>query len=566
MVADRYAIGLDFGTNSVRALLVNVRNGNEVAESVAGYAHGREGILLDAGDDHLARQHPSDWLVGMEKAVQGAIQDARKRAETFSPESVIGIGVDTTGSTPLPLDKKGIPLAMHRELSRNLNAHAWLWKDHTSFAEAEEITALARRMRPEYLSRIGGVYSSEWFFSKILHCLRKDKRVFRAAHTWAECSDYIPFVLTGGGDPLKMKRNVCAAGHKAMYNEDRGLPDERFLAKLSPEMPELRRRLYQMTFTADRKAGGLAQKWARRFGLRPGIPVAVGAMDAHMGAVGSGIRPGTLVKIIGTSTCDMMVVPLKQKLPDIPGLCGIVNGSILPGYHGLEAGQSAVGDIFNWYVSCLAPRGLGHDDLTKMARKLRPGENGLLALDWNNGNRTVLVDPRLTGMLVGQTLHTRPEEIYRALIEATAFGARVIINRFEEYGVKVREVTNCGGISEKNDLLLQIYADALGRPMKLARSAQACALGAAIFASVAAGRDAGGYSTVRQAQQAMCGLKKKIFRPIPKNRNVYDELFALYQELHDTFGGVQGKARPGAPPKLGRVMKELLRIKDQAGR
>ncbi len=562
MAADKYTLGLDFGTNSVRALIVNVRNGYELADCVVGYAHGREGVLLDPRDDNLARQHPRDWLAGMEKAVQGAVRMARRRTKKFSPERVIGIAVDTTGSTPLPLDRKGVPLAMHKEFSRNLNAMAWLWKDHTSFAEALEITELARRTRPEYLSRIGGVYSSEWFFSKILHCLRTDRKAFRAAHTWAECSDYIPFVLTGGGDPVRMKRNVCAAGHKAMYHEERGLPDERFLAKLAPDMAALRQRLYQVAFTADRSAGPLAANWARRFGLKAGIPVAVGAMDAHMGGVGSSIKPGTIVKIIGTSTCDMMVVPLSQKLPDIPGLCGIVNGSILPGFYGLEAGQSAVGDIFNWYVSYLAPKGIGHDELTKRAKKLKPGESGLLALDWNNGNRTVLVDPRLTGLLVGQTLHTTPEEVYRALIEATAFGARVIINRFEEYGVKVREVVNCGGISEKNDLLLQVYADVLGRPMKLAQSAQACALGAAVFASVVAGKKAGGHATVQQAQRAMCGLKKKVFRPIPKNRRVYDELFRLYQELHDSFGGVHRK--PGTQAKLGRVMKELLRIKEKS--
>ncbi len=566
MAKDKYTLGLDFGTNSVRALIVNVRNGHELAESVIGYRHGKGGILLDPDNDLLARQHPKDWLTGMEKAVQAALRGAGKASKTFCPEDVIGIGVDTTGSTPLPLDKKGVPLAFHKEFSKNLNAFAWLWKDHTSFAEAEEITALARRMRPQYLSKIGEVYSSEWFFSKILHCQREDRKAFRAAFSWAECSDYIPAVLTGNTDPLKMKRNVCAAGHKAMYNDNWGLPDERFLAKLAPGLALLRRRLYQVTYTADSEAGTLSSFWARRFGLKTGIPVAVGAMDAHMGAVGSGIRTGTLVKIIGTSTCDMMVAPLKQRLPDIPGLCGIVNGSILPGYYGLEAGQSAVGDIFNWYVTHLAPKGLGHEELTKRAKKLRPGQSGILALDWNNGNRTVLVDPRLSGLILGQSLHTRAEDVYRALIEATAFGARVIINRFEEYGVKVREVVNCGGISEKNDLLLQIYADVLDRPMKLARSAQACALGAAMFAAVVAGAKAGGHSNIQQAQKAMTGVKKKVFKPIAKNRNVCDQLFFLYMELHDAFGGAKRTARPGVQTRLARVMKELLRIKEDASK
>jgi len=295
--------------------------------------------------------------------------------------------------------------------------------------------------------------------------------------------------------------------------------------------------------------------------LPAGIPVAVGAFDAHLGAVGSGIAPGKLVKIIGTSTCDMLVSEASKEFPDIPGICGIVDGSILPAFFGLEAGQSAVGDIFNWFVNYIQPGGEmagSHDALTENAAKLKPGQSGLLALDWNNGNRTILVDQRLTGLLVGQTLHTKPEEIYQALIEATAFGALTIINRFEEYGVKVSEVINCGGIAEKNPLLMQIYADVTGREMKISRSAQTCALGAAIAGAVVAGKAAGGFDNCPDAQTAMCAVKQKTFKPIPENQKVYQQLYSLYKQLHDAFG------LEDYTGKLANVMKELLNIKDKA--
>jgi L-ribulokinase len=307
----------------------------------------------------------------------------------------------------------------------------------------------------------------------------------------------------------------------------------------------------------DETAGNLTDEWAGKLGLPAGIPVAMGAFDAHLGAVGSGIRDGVVVKIIGTSTCDMVVAPTSAKLPDIPGICGIVDGSILPGFYGLEAGQSAVGDIFNWFVNYMQPGGKetgSHEALTKKAAQLKPGQSGLLALDWNNGNRTVLVDQRLTGLLVGQTLHTRPEEIYRALIEATAFGALTIINRFEEYGVKVNEVVNCGGIAEKNPMLMQIYADVTGREMKISRSAQTCALGSAVAAAVVGGAHPG----FAEAQTAMCGIKDTTFKPIPENQKVYQQLYALYKQLHDGFGLKDNAAA------MGNVMKELLAIKEKA--
>jgi L-ribulokinase len=419
-------------------------------------------------------------------------------------------------------------------------------------------------MHPEYLAKCGGVYSSEWFFSKVLHCLRVDPAVFKAAYSWVELADFIPGILSGESKPENLKRSVCAAGHKAMYNKNwGGLPAKDFLNNLATELGTLRDRLYTEAYTSDTTAGFLSEENAKDSGLKAGIPVSVGAFDAHMGAVGAGIGPGTLVKIIGTSTCDMMVVPDREKLPDIPGLCGMVDGSILPNYFGLEAGQSAVGDIFNWFVENLTTFTDSnkaqdmHRSLTEKAGSLKPGESGLLALDWNNGNRTVLVDARLTGLIVGQTLNTKPEEIYRALIEATGYGARIIINRFEEYGIKVEEVIACGGIAEKNPLLMQIYADIFERPIKVSRSSQTCALGAAMFGAVVGGKERGGYRSVEEAIERMSGVKPTVYYPDKKKSLIYSKLFRLYQQLHDIFGTHQYSSN------LYNVMKELLQIKQE---
>ena len=561
MSATRYTIGLDYGTNSVRSLIVNVANGREVASAVWNYEHGTQGVLL-ARDPNLARQHPADYVKGAEVTIKKALAAAKKVVRGFRPEQVIGIGVDTTGSTPLPVDRHGVPLAFDKRFAKNPAAMAWLWKDHTSIAEAGEITALARELRPHYLAKCGGIYSSEWFFSKILHCLRTSPEVFDAAHLWVECSDWIPAMLTGTEAPDHLTIGICAAGHKGMFNEAwGGYPDAEFLAKLDPKLAALRSRLRGKACSVDRAVGGLTLEWSERTGLPTGLPVAVGAFDAHLGGVGSGIAPGVLVKILGTSSCDMMVVPEGEKLADIPGVCGIVPGSILPGYYGVEAGQSAVGDIFNWFVNYLQPLGKqagSHEALSAAAAKMAPGESGLLALDWNNGNRNVLVDQRLTGLLLGQTLYTTPAEIYRALIEATAFGALTIINRFIEYGLKVDEIVNCGGIAEKNPLVMQIYADVTGRPIKISRSAQTCALGAAIAGAVVAGPAAGGYAGFAQAQAAMTGLKSRVFKPNPAAHAVYEELYSLYRKLHDAFGTQQGAAN------LYEVMKQLLEIRNRA--
>ena len=553
----KYTIGLDYGTNSVRALIVETANGREAGTAVWHYAHGTAGVILSR-DPNLARQHPSDYVKGAEITIINALADAIKNVRGFNAHQVVGIGVDTTGSTPLPVDANGQPLAFQKKFAENPAAMAWLWKDHTGVNEAAEITALAKKMRPQFLAKCGGVYSSEWFWSKILKCLRAAPEVFDAAHSWIELADFVPAELTGTLAPEKFIAGVCAAGHKAMWNAKwGGYPDEEFLSKLNPKLAQLRSRLTPRVHSIDHAAGGLTKSWARKTGLSEGIPVAVGAFDAHLGAVGSGVAPGCLVKIIGTSTCDIAISPDNKTLADVPGLCGIVDGSVLPGYFGLEAGQSAVGDLFNWLVNYIEPGGknvLSHGDLDQAALKLKPGESGLIALDWNNGNRTVLVDQKLTGLLVGQTLYTTPAEIYRALVEATAFGALAIINRFEEYGVKISSVVNCGGIADKSALTMQIYADVTGRPMKISRSAQTCALGSAIAAAVVAGA----HPDFASAQKKMTGLKPKIYRPDPKSHAVYRELYSIYKTLHDAFGTKEWNGN------LHSVMKQLIDIRSRA--
>jgi L-ribulokinase len=555
-----YAIGLDFGTNSVRALIVDVAEGRQLSSFTWPYTYGKAGVIEDPNVPDLARQHPADYLAGIEAAVKQALEFAAEDAD-FSTKSVIGIGVDTTGSTPLPLDVNGAALALSPEFASDADAMAWLWKDHTSHAEAAEITALAAKKRPAYLAKCGGKYSSEWFWAKLLRCARVAPHVFDAAHTWVELADWVPAVLTATTRPDSLRRGVCAAGHKAFYNTSwGGYPDAEFVGALHPGLARVRRTLPNRAATIAEAAGGLSAEWAKKLGLPAGIPVAVGAFDAHLGAVGAGVGEGTLVKIIGTSTCDIMVSSIERELCDVPGLCGIVQESVLPGFYGLEAGQSAVGDIFNWWVGVIQPGGEegSHEKLTRGAEGLRPGQSGLLALDWHNGNRTVLVDQRLTGMILGLTLHSAPAEIYRALVESTAFGARVITERFEEFGVPVRRIVNCGGIAARNPLVMQIYADVMNRPVAISRSAQTCALGAAMAGAVVAGAERGGHRDFASAINAMTGVQDKVYTPNPANVAVYEQLYRLYRQLHDAFGIA------GHTSDLSGVMKQLLEIRDRA--
>lgn len=559
-----YSLGIDFGTNSVRVLIVDVRDGAEIGVSTVNYPSGEQGILLDPTDHNLARQNPGDYYSSLETGVKQAIVHASK-TPNFAAEKIIGIGVDTTGSSPLPVDSNNVPLALNPEFQNNLSAQCWLWKDHSSYREAEEITKLAAKIRPEYIAKCGNTYSSEWFWSKIWHCLNVDPAVFAAAYSWVELSDFIPSILAGVTDPLKVQRGVCAAGHKALYCDEPGawggLPDKEFLTQLDPKLASLRDRLYEKAHDASQSAGNLSKEWAEKLGLPEGIPIAIGELDVHYGAIGSGIEEGVLVKAIGTSTCDCAVMSAETQVPQIDGICGIVKGAILPGFYGVEAGQSAVGDILKWFAEVVCQgNSKTHSELSDEVSAQVPGRSGLVALDWNNGNRTILVDPLLTGLILGQTLHTTRAEIYRALIEATAFGARTIIERIKEYGVPVERIVCCGGIAEKNPFFMQIYADVIGCEIYLAESSQACALGAAISAAVLAGKSKGGYDTFKEAQSKMTSLKKIVYKPNAENKKAYDKLYAIYKQLHDAFGGVNKNA------DLSQVMKDLIRVKQEQSR
>lgn len=554
-----YSLGLDYGTNSCRSLIVNLENGDELGSCVFPYPSGELGILTDPKDPNVARQNPQDYLDGMEAIILGSISEAKANVPGFDPHQIVGIGIDTTGSTPIPVDASGTPLALKPEFKDNLAAYVWLWKDHTSHAEAAEITEKARELRPQYLAKCGGTYSSEWWWAKILHIQRTAPDVFAAAHSFVEHCDYLPAVLAGDTNPATLKRGVCAAGHKAMYNDTwGGLPDKEFLTALDPDLADLRDRLFEKAVPSDQKAGLLCDEWAAKTGLKPGIAIAVGAFDCHMGAVACGVKEGTFTKILGTSTCDITVCPNDKPLADIPGVCGIVDGSVLPGHYGIEAGQSAVGDIFLWFVHQLVPESYGttpEEKFISMENALtgmKPGATGLLALDWNNGNRTILTDVRLSGLLLGQTLHTKAHEIYRAYIEATAFGALTIIQRIEEYGVPVNEIVNTGGLAVKNATLMQIYADILGKPLKVATSDQTCALGAALF-----GAAASGFMELATAQANCAKVRETVYTPIPENQAVYAELYTIYRTLHDAFG------TPEWSGQLATVMKDLIAIRER---
>ena len=554
-MAEKYSIGLDYGTNSVRAVIVRCSDGVALGEAVVDYPSGDQGILLDRDDHNLARQNPADYLYGLEKAVGGALADAGERGG-FDPSDVVGIGVDSTGSCPIPVDATNRPLAMTPAFAGNPHAQCWLWKDHTSWWEAEALTRIARAERPELLDICGGTYSSEWWWAKIWHCKAVAPEVFEAAASWVELADWVPSVLAGRTRPSEVVRGVCAAGHKALYNAAwGGLPDAGFLAKLDPALADLRGRLYDTAYDLKTPAGRLCAEWAEKLGLPEGIAIAIGAFDNHYGAIGCGIEAGVLVKVIGTSTCDCAIVAPADNPGTIPGVCGIVEGSILPDVYGIEAGQSAVGDIFKWWVEgvCKGDPGL-HATLTEEASRLAPGQSGLLALDWNNGNRTVLVDQRLTGLILGQTLHTTRAEIYRALVEATAFGARAILERLREYGTRIDTIVCAGGIAEKNAMLMQIYADVLRTPLRISTSKQTCAQGAAIGAAYVGGA----HASLDGAVQAMTGLRDAGYAPDPARAKAYDGLYALYRQLHDAFGGVNRQA------DLSALMKDLIAIKTSA--
>lgn len=540
----KYVIGVDFGSDSARSLVVNADTGEELASEVSYYKRWMQGLYADAAKNQF-RHHPLDYLESLEECITSALQKLPPEVA----QNVIGIGVDTTGSTPAPVDANGTPLALLDEFRDNPNAMFILWKDHTAVREAAEINQLAKTWGGvDYTKYEGGVYSSEWFWAKILHTLRVDEKVRQAAYSWVEVCDWIPAVLTGTTDLKVLKRSRCAAGHKAMWHAEwGGLPSEEFLTQLDPLLAGLRERLFVETYTSDEKAGVLTEEWAQRLGLPAGVAVAVGAFDAHMGAVGGAIKEHALVKIMGTSTCDIMIAS-KEELGDtlVAGICGQVDGSVIPGMIGLEAGQSGFGDVYAWLRDVLywplealgQEAGLSEEvlrrirsrilvKLTEEAAKVDPGTTTVVALDWLNGRRTPYADQELKGAIAGLTLGTDAPRLFRALVECTAFGAKAIVDRFQEEGLKINEVIALGGIPGKNEFVMQVSADVFGMPIKVVRSAQAVALGAAMFAAVAAGK----YAEVFAAQDAMGSGFSKVYTPNPESVARYKELYQKYLEI-----------------------------------
>jgi L-ribulokinase len=549
MNKEKFVIGVDYGTDSVRAIVVNAGNGEEVSSSVYAYQRWKEGSYCDPSENRF-RQHPLDYLEGLESTIKEAVSALPEEVK----KNIVAISVDTTGSTPVAVDREGVPLALIPEFTENPNAMFILWKDHTAVAEAEEINQLSRNWGGEDYTRFeGGIYSSEWFWAKLLHVLRKDDAVRRAAFSWVEHCDWIPGVLVGNTDPLQLKRSRCAAGHKAMWHEAfNGLPPEEFLVKLDPLLEGLRERLYRETYTSDVKAGTLCEEWAEKLGLSTDVVVGVGSFDAHMGAVGGQVEPHFLSKVMGTSTCDMMIAD-SNALSDAPlaGICGQVDGSVVPGWTGLEAGQSAFGDIYAWFARLLmwpvdeVVAGLEWLDgatleriknethnriiaaLSEAASKIAPEETSMVALDWLNGRRTPDANQKLKGAITGLTLGSDAPRIFRALVEATAFGSRVINERFISEGVRIDGIIAMGGVAKKSPFVMQIVADVLNMPIKVAATEQASALGSAMAAAAVAGI----YPDIPSAQKAMGGGFEKEYRPDPKRAAIYDILYRKYMLL-----------------------------------
>ncbi len=549
MKKNEYVIGLDYGTDSVRAVIIDAANGEERASSVFIYPRWSSGRYCDPSKNQF-RQHPLDYLQGLEVTIRECL--------TQAPEEVIksikGISVDTTGSTPVAVNKEGTPLSLMEGFEDNPNAMFILWKDHTSVKEADEINSLAKTWGgTDYTKYEGGIYSSEWFWAKILHVMREDPEVAEAAWSWVEHCDWMPAFLTGDTDPLTLKRSRCAAGHKAMWHEDfGGLPSEEFLVKLDPLLGGLRERLYDKTYTSDITTGTLSKAWSDKLELPEGIAVGVGAFDAHMGAVGGEIQAYYLSKIVGTSTCDMLVAPMEDmKDTLVRGICGQVDGSVTPGMLGLEAGQSAFGDIYAWFKDILAwplEEVLKKSDLldketrekltesissriipelTAAAGKIDPGESGIVALDWMNGRRTPDANQALKGALLGLSLGSDAPRIFRALVEATAFGSKKIVERFEEEGVRIDGVIALGGVAKKSPFVMQVLADVLNRPIKVSKSEQTVALGAAMFAAIASGI----YRDVQEAQKAMGAGFDAEYTPDPQRVARYEELYQSYLQF-----------------------------------
>jgi L-ribulokinase len=536
---DKFALGIDYGTESGRAAVVRVSNGELVSSVIVPYLDGVIDLKLPGGpklEHDWALQNPRDYLLVVEKGVPKALKVAGVK-----PDHVIGLGTGFTASSPLPVKADGTPLCFLTKFRKHPHAWVKLWKHHAAQPEADRINEIGRERNEDFIRIYGGKYSSEWFFSKLLQIVNEAPAVYDATERFIESADWIVWQLTG-----QEKRNTCTAGYKAMWVKGKGFPSADFFRALHPLLENvIGTKVPETYYPLGARAGGLTAEWARKTGLKQGTPVSIGNVDAHVAVPACTVtEPGSLVMIMGTSICHILLGAERQM---VEGMCGVVEDGVVPGQWGYEAGQSAVGDIFAWFFENGVHESVHREArrskvpfttvLEKQAAALLPGESGLLALDWWNGNRSVLVDAGLTGVLLGLRLATRPEEIYRALIESTAFGTRQIIEAFESRGVEVRNLVACGGLPEKNQLLMQIYADVTGREIRIARQLLTCAaLGSAMHAAVAAGRAAGGYDTIFQAARKMAQLQRDSYRPRKKNHQVYDRIFKEYQTLHDYFG------------------------------
>jgi L-ribulokinase len=545
----KYVIGIDYGTDSVRSVVVDTRNGKIAGTSVFEYPRWKKGLYCDPAANRF-RQHPLDYLEGLEQSVKGAL----KGLSSEIVSGIAGITVDTTGSTPVAVDREGIPLSLRKEFADDPDAMFVLWKDHTAVKEAAEINDLSRNWGGvDFTKYEGGIYSSEWFWSKVLHIIRVNSKVRENAWSWVEHCDWIPAILTGETDPLAIKRSRCAAGHKAMWHADfNGLPDEKFLSRLDPDLAKLRGRLYSETYPCDVAVGTISGEWAAKLGLPAGVRIGAGAFDAHLGAVGGEVRPFYLVKVMGTSTCDMLVSQINKKGEKlVAGICGQVIGSIIPGMLGLEAGQSAFGDIYAWFSRLLmwpVEEIIGKmawidtsdrekiiaqtseriiSELSLQAEKIDIEESAIVALDWMNGRRTPDANQELKGAITGLNLGSDAPKIFRALVEATAFGSKMINERFIAEGVRIDGVIAIGGVAKKNPFVMQIVADVLDMPIMVAASDQTCALGSAMAASVAAGI----HPDIPSAQKAMGGGVEKEYKPNPERAAKYRLLYEKYKKL-----------------------------------
>lgn len=535
---NKYVIGIDYGTDSVRAVVVNTLDGESLAIAAKEYTRWNKGLYCNSSGNQY-RQHPLDYIEGLEDVVREVLT----QCDETIVKNIVGLGFDTTGSTPVLVDNKGLPLALRQEFSENPNAMFVLWKDHTAIKEADEINSLAQKWAINFTKYEGATYSSEWVWAKVMHLLRVDESLREEAYSWVEHCDWMPALVTGNTNPKEIKRSRCAAGHKAMWHASwEGLPSEAFLTTLDPLLTGFRNTLYSETYTSDTCVGNLSEEWAARLGLSTNVKVGVGIFDAHAGAVGAEVKPRTLLKIIGTSTCDIMVVPYEEindKL--LPGICGQVDGSVVPGLIGLEAGQSAFGDIYAWFKEILAwPLSLIDDksqreqiekqilvQLSNEASKLPITTNDVIANDWLNGRRTPDADQTLKGSISGLTLGTTSPMIFKALVEATAYGSKAIIDRLIENDVQIDEVIALGGVAKKSDFVMQTLSNVINLPIKVAKSNETCALGSAMYAAVVVGV----YDTLQEAQKAMGGGMEKVFHPDSLKASVYSENYKKYLDL-----------------------------------